>query len=271
MGTMKTEREIRNIQINMIKPNNYQPRKYFSQDSLLELSQSIKEYGVLQPISVRKNGEKFYELVAGERRLRASQLAGLLEIPAIVIDMNDTESAVLALIENLQREDLNYIEEAEGYYNLIKEHGFTQEELAVRIGKKQSTIANKLRILKLPDDIKEKIIKEGLTERHARALLKLNDEKEQIKVIDEIVKNTLNVKKSEELIEREIKSMSKSKDLKKNKPDKALNKAKYKWSISPKIIVNTIKQIMDKNGISADYSSKEKEDCMEIIVRIPKA
>lgn len=261
---MTTDREIKTIQINLIKPNNYQPRRYFNQDALLELSQSIKEYGVIQPISVRRNGDKFYELVAGERRLRASQLAGLQEIPAIIVEMKDNESAVVAMIENLQREDLNYIEEAEGYYNLIKDHGLTQEELAERIGRKQSTIANKLRILRLSDEIKEKLIKEGLTERHARALLKVNDEKLQSKIIDIIIKNNLNVKKTEELIDKELGSLEKKK--KNNKQEIK----KYKWSISPKIIVNTIKQIMDKSGVQAEYVAKEKDDCMEITVRIPK-
>lgn len=261
---MTTEREIRTIQINLIRPNNYQPRRYFNQDALLELSQSIKEYGVIQPISVRRNGEKFYELVAGERRLRASQLAGLQEIPAIIVDMKDNESAVIAMIENLQREDLNYIEEAEGYYNLIKEHGLTQEELAERIGKKQSTIANKLRILKLNDNIKERLVKEGLTERHARALLKVNDEKLQNKILDNIIKYNLNVKNTEDLIEKEINNAQ-------NKANKNKKTSKnYKWSISPKIIVNTIKQIMDKSGVKAEYVAREKDDCMEIVVRIPK-
>lgn len=262
---MTADREIKTIQINLIKPNNYQPRKYFNQDALLELSQSIKEYGVIQPISVRRNGEKFYELVAGERRLRASQLAGLEEIPAIIVDMEDNESALVAMIENLQREDLNYIEEAEGYYNLIKEYGLTQEELAERIGKKQSTIANKLRILKLPENIKERLVKEGLTERHARALLRIDDEKLQNKILDNIIKHNLNVKKTEELIDKEIDNLQ-------NKTKKSKKTSqKYKWSISPKIIVNTIRQIMDKSGVQAEYVTKEKDDCMEIVVRIPKA
>ncbi|WP_035379292.1 nucleoid occlusion protein [Fervidicella metallireducens] len=260
---MRAEKEVRNISINLIKPNSYQPRKFFNQEAIYELSQSIREYGVLQPISVRKINN-YFELVAGERRLRASQLAGLTEIPAIVVDMTDQESAVLALIENLQREDLNFIEEAEGYSNLIKEHGFTQEELAEKIGKKQSTIANKLRILKLSENVKQNILKNNLTERHARALLKLSDEEIQLKIIDEIVKKGLNVKKTEELVEREIEKISETED-NKNNP-----KAKYKWSINPKIITNTLRQIMDKNGIEAEYSHKEKDDYMEIIVRIPK-
>jgi ParB family transcriptional regulator, chromosome partitioning protein len=262
---MRAEREVIYIPINLVRQNTYQPRKYFNQDALLELSQSIREYGVLQPISVRLDGSR-YELVAGERRLRASQLAGLSEIPAIVMDMTDTESAVLAIIENLQREDLNYIEEAEGYYNLIKDHGFTQEELAARIGKKQSTVANKLRILKLSDNIKEKLIEHGLTERHARALLKLNDEATQLRILDEVISKGLNVKNTEELIEKELEVQNIEND--EQEPEK--EKAKYKWSINPRIITNTLRQIMDKNGIEAEYRHREKEDCLEIIVKIPK-
>ncbi len=138
--------EIKYIPIDSIKPNPYQPRKDFNKKALEELSQSIKTYGVIQPISVRKLQDNSYELVAGERRLRASELANLKEIPAIIVDYRDKESAMIALIENLQREDLNFIEEAEGYRNLIEDHGFTQQELAEKIGKSQSTIANKLMI-----------------------------------------------------------------------------------------------------------------------------
>ncbi|TDT50490.1 ParB/RepB/Spo0J family partition protein [Fonticella tunisiensis] len=261
---MRAEKEIKYIPINLIKQNTYQPRKHFNQEALLELSESIREFGVLQPISIRRYDDTFYELVAGERRLRASQLAGLTEIPAIIVDISDVESAVLALIENLQREDLNYIEEAEGYLNLMKDHGITQEELARRIGKKQSTIANKLRILKLPESIKERLIKENLTERHARALLKLSDEDIQHKIIDEIVKRGLNVKKTEELVERELEN------LKENINKKNEESTRHRWAINPRIITNTLRQIMEKNGIEAEYSHREKEEYMEIIVRIPK-
>lgn len=258
---MKAEREVIYVPIIQVRQNTYQPRKFFNEEALMELSNSIREYGVLQPITVRRAGERF-ELIAGERRLRASQLAGLTEIPAIVVNLTDTESAVLALIENLQREDLSYIEEAEGYYNLIKEHEFTQEGLASKIGKKQSTIANKLRLLKLSDNIKVLLLKNSLTERHARALLKLNSEEMQIKAIDEIVKKGLNVKKTEQLVESMLETQEESKNN---------NKSKYKWSINPKIITNTLKQIMDKNGIEAQYKHREKDDCLEIIVKIPKA
>ncbi|SKA97465.1 ParB family protein [Caloramator quimbayensis] len=261
---MQAEREIVKLPINMIKQNIYQPRKQFDSDSLMELAESIREYGVLQPISVRKKDDKYYELVAGERRLRASQLAGLENIPAIIVDVDDNESAVLAMIENLQREDLNFIEEAEGYYNLLKELNITQEELSKKIGKKQSTIANKIRILKLSSKIKDRLVNEGLTERHARALLKIPDEEIQNKIIDEIIKKNLNVKKTEELVDREIKRKTNSE----NKKDE--NKRKMKWSINPRIITNTLKQIMNKNGIDAEYKHREDDDYMEIIVRIPK-
>lgn len=261
---MDSVREITKIPINCIRQNLNQPRKYFNQDSLMELADSIREYGVLQPISVRKMDENVYELIAGERRLRASQLAGLQEVPAIVVDIKETDSAFLALIENLQREDLNFFEEAEGYENLIKQYNFTQEELAIKLGKKQSTVANKMRILKLPEDVKEKIKAENLTERHARALLKISDKKVLNSVLSEVIKKRLNVKGTEELIERVLQSEGSTKDSKKS------NKVKFRWAINPRIITNTLKQIMDKNGIDAEYSSHEKEDYLEIIVKIPK-
>lgn len=261
---MKAEREIVYLPISYVRQNANQPRRSFNQNTLLELSASIKEYGVLQPISVRKHSDSHYELIAGERRLRASQLAGLEKVPAIIVESSDVESAVLALIENLQREDLNFIEEADGYLRLIQEHNFTQDVLANQIGKKQSTVANKLRILKLSDNVKEKIITEGLTERHARALLKIPDERTQLYIVEEIIKRDLNVKKTEELIEFEI--LNGHDNAKENEK----KKIKFKWSISPRIITNTLKQIMDKNGIEATYSHKEKDDCLEIVVRIPK-
>jgi ParB family chromosome partitioning protein len=160
------ENDLKNIcyiDIDSIRPNPYQPRKQFSKGALEELCESIQQYGVIQPINVRKISNSKYELVAGERRLRAAVMAGLKEIPAIVININDNDSAVLALIENLQREDLNYLEEAEGYSNLINEHGLTQEELAQKIGKSQSTVANKIRLLRLPPLVKKILSDNNLT------------------------------------------------------------------------------------------------------------
>jgi len=201
-------KDIMYISIDSIRPNPYQPRKHFNLSSLEELCESIKQYGVIQPINVRKISNNHYELVAGERRLRAATMAGLKEIPAIVVNVDENDSAILALIENLQREDLNYLEEAEGYSNLINEHKLTQEELARKIGKSQSTIANKIRLLRLSPIIRKILIDNNLTERHARALLKLHDEQLQLKVIKYVCEKGLNVKKTEELVERVIEKYS---------------------------------------------------------------
>lgn len=264
--TLNSSREIRNIPIELIRPNTYQPRKQFSQEGLDELTESIKTYGILQPITIRSNGNKYYELVAGERRLRAAGLAGLKEVPAIIIDVTDSDSAALALIENLQREDLNYIEEAEGYENLIKDHDYTQEQLASIIGKKQSTIANKLRILRLPNNVKSKLIEYNLTERHARALLKLSDESSQMKMIEKIKEKNYTVKKTEEMVELEMVKMETA------VTEEGSRGQKIKRAImNAKIYINTIKNVMEKNGVNAQYSFVDKDDYIEVMVKIPKA
>lgn len=260
-----TQPEVKYIPISIIKPNPYQPRKDFNQKSLEELSQSIKAYGIIQPISVRKLKTDSYELIAGERRLRASELAELLEIPAIVVDYRDKESAIIALMENLQREDLNFIEEAEGYNNLIVDHGFTQQEIAEKMGKNQSTVANKLRLLKLPDDIKKSLLESNLTERHGRALLKLSDDDLKRKVLERVIKNELNVNKTEALVEDILN------DLTKTETNEA--KQNIKSMINIRIYLNTIKNAFSaiKNtGIKADYKEVDKGDHVEVTVRIPK-
>ena len=198
------EKKITMIPIDLIRPNPYQPRRKFDQSSLDELCQSIQQYGVIQPINVRKISNTHYELVAGERRLRATAMTGKKEIPAIIIDIGEDDSAMMALIENLQREDLGYMEEAEGYRNLIKEHGLTQEELAQKIGKSQSTIANKIRLLRLSPMVKKMLSDNGLTERHARALLKIDDEQLQLKILQKVCDRGLNVRKTEELVQRAL-------------------------------------------------------------------
>lgn len=260
-------KEIVNIPVELVRPNTYQPRKNFNQESLEELTESIKKYGVLQPINVRTNGSKFYELIAGERRLRASEMAGLKEIPAIVVDATDEDSAVLALIENLQREDLNYIEEAEGYESLIKDHNYTQEQLAEIIGKKQSTIANKLRILRLSDRVKDKLLEYNLTERHARALLKVPDEAIQLKLIEKINKNGYNVKRTEELVESELEKIEEAAAQQEQKGGQKVKKA----IMNARIYINTIKSIMEKNGVNAQYSFEDMDEYIEVMVKIPKS
>lgn len=263
MKNMSTE--IKYLPLNSIKPNPYQPRKNFNRKALEELSQSIKTYGLIQPISVRKLCDESYELIAGERRLRASEIAELSEIPAIVVDYKDKDSAIIALIENLQREDLNFIEEAEGYFNLINDHGFTQQELAEKLAKNQSTIANKLRILRLPDDIKKSLIENKLTERHARALLRLPDEDLQRKVLEKVVKNDLNVKKTEKLIEDILDDLTKEEEKE--------TKQNIRSLINFRIYLNTIKNAytaIKDSGVEAKYIEKDMGDYVEVVVKIPK-
>ncbi|MGG5463357.1 nucleoid occlusion protein [Clostridium sp. B9] len=254
--------EIIHISVENIVPNIYQPRKYFDEEALKELSISIVNHGIIQPLTVRKIGD-IYELVAGERRLRAAKLASLEKVPCNIVDITEKESAEIALLENLQREDLNFIEEAEAYYNLIQDHNFTQEQLANRMGKKQSTIANKLRLLKLNGKVREICLENNLTERHARALLSLPEEKLQLKVIKAVVKNSLNVKKTEELINKELLKLA---------GDELNSKGKKKiLGVFPtKIYVNSIKQIFDKFKIPAEYKSKDCGEYVQITINIPK-
>lgn len=262
--------KVENIPVNLVRPNPYQPRKTFSLQALDELARSIKEYGVIQPITVRQLSDKGYELVAGERRLRACKLNKMEFIPAIIIDSLEQDSAMIALIENLQREDLHYIEEAKGYASLINDHNMTQEQLATKLGKSQSTIANKLRILRLPDRVKDMVIKENLTERHARALLKLADEDLQTKVAARIIEKKLNVRETEALIERYI---DKIQERKAGKLPKSKQKILFKRSKDVRVFINTIHnavKMMKDYGVTADYSQVDKGDRIEITVTIPK-
>lgn len=254
--------EIVKINIDKVIPNIYQPRKYFNEEAIEELSESIKQYGIIQPLTVRKRGEVF-ELVAGERRLRAAKLANLETVPCNIIDITDYESAEIALLENLQREDLNYIEEAEAYYNLINDHKFTQHELAKRMGKKQSTIANKLRLLKLSSAVREICLNNKLTERHARALLIVPSEELQFKIVQKVIKDGLNVKKTEELINKELLKLS-------GEELKSKVKRNVRSVLPAKLYVNTIKQVLQKFDIPAEYKYKDEEEFIEVTVKIPK-
>lgn len=259
---MHMNREISNISVDKIFPNTYQPRRFFNEEALEELSQSIKEHGIIQPITVRKRGENF-ELVAGERRWRAARMAEFEVVPCNIIEITDTESAEIALLENLQREDLNFIEEAEAYYNLINDHRFTQDELAKRMGKKQSTIANKLRLLKLSPKVREICLDNKLTERHARALLSLPNEELQLIIVEKIIKGSLNVKATEELINKELLKIA-GEEL--NNKDKKRVKSVF----PAKLYVNTIKQVFDKFNIPAEYKFKDDEEFIQITISIPK-
>lgn len=255
-------RRISEMPVDVIQLNPDQPRKSFSEEELMELAESIKEYGVIQPIIVKKNSFGEYELIAGERRLRASILAGLNKIPAVVREADSQDSAILALVENVQRENLGYMEEAQAYSRLIEEYGMTQNEVALRVGKKQSTISNKIRLLVLPEDIQEALISNRLTERHARALLKLSDDELRRYVIERVVSHGLNVRQTEKLIE-DILSKQMEEQRKKNK-------ISY---ISYKLYLNTIRKTFNEifqveNG--AKYTQEDKGDHFEVKITIPK-
>ena len=189
------------LRIKNIAANPYQPRCNFDEEKLQELAASIKEFGVVQPVVVRKKGRS-YELVAGERRLRAAGLAGLTKVPAIVKDYDDAKMMEIALIENLQREDLHFLEEAEGYEQLMEQFHLTQEAMAARVGKKQSTIANKLRLLRLSPAVRKVLVDAGLSERHARALLKLDDDAKRLEVLEVVVAKNYSVRQTEEYINK---------------------------------------------------------------------
>ena len=254
-----------NIPVDNIKPNPYQPRREFDVDALDELSNSIRQYGLMQPIVVRQLTMSDYELIAGERRLRACKNNGMLNIPAIVMYANGTDSAVLALIENIQREDLNFIEEAEAFCTIITEHGMTQEELAERLGKNQSTIANKIRILKLSGDIRRIIAEHNLTERHARALLKLPSDSLRLKALKIITGRGLNVVKSEEVVENLLRQLNEP-------PNESAGKS-IRIFKDIRIFSNTIKQAVDmmkQAGIQATSIKNETDDFIEYTVMIPK-
>lgn len=194
------EKKIIKVPTELIFPNPYQPRKNFTEEALTDLAQSIAQYGIIQPLLVAPAEDGRYLLVAGERRLRAARSAKLQEVPVLVGDYNSQEIAEIALVENLQREDLHYLEEAEGYERLLEEFHLTQEEMAARVGKKQSTIANKLRLLRLSAEVREFLLRKGLSERHARALLKLDEDDKRLEALKVIAARGYNVRQTDEYI-----------------------------------------------------------------------
>lgn len=199
-GDVKTEKqEQTKINIDQIRPNPYQPRKIFDDTALQELSQSIKQHGVFTPILVKKSIQG-YDLIAGERRLRASKLAGMSDIPAIIVDLNDQEMMEIALLENIQRENLNGIEEAKAYEQLIQRLNYTQEQLANRVGKSREHITNTLRLLKLPEDVQEYVVQKKLSMGHVRALIGLKDENMIRKIAKQAIDQGLSVRKIEQLV-----------------------------------------------------------------------
>ena len=204
IGERKVVNEVKvvKVPIGQIFPNPYQPRKSFDEAALEELSASIAQYGVLQPLLVSPTEDGRYLLIAGERRLRASRMAKLTEVPVIISDYTTQQIAEIALIENLQREDLHFLEEAEGYEQLMEQFHLTQEAMAARVGKKQSTIANKLRLLRLSPAVRKVLVDAGLSERHARALLKLEDDAKRLEVLEVVVAKNYSVRQTEEYINK---------------------------------------------------------------------
>lgn len=256
--------EVIQIPVDNIEPNRYQPRSIFNQEKIEELAQTIHTHGMIQPIVVRKmeNDNDRYELIAGERRWRAVQSLGWEKVPAILREMTEAQTASVALIENLQREELTVIEEAMAYERLLDIHQLTQEALAQRLGKSQSTIANKMRLLKLPEKVQFAILEKKITERHARALIVLKDVEKQEKVLEEIIEKDLNVKQTEEKIAKLLEAKPKTK-----KPKlKGINK-------DMRIAMNTIRQSLNMvtdTGIDLETDEQDYDDFYQITIKIPK-
>ncbi|KON83289.1 chromosome partitioning protein ParB [Rossellomorea marisflavi] len=254
--------EVKKIPVSQIVPNRFQPRTIFNDDKIEELSRTIHIHGIIQPIVVREFGEDQFEIIAGERRFRAVSKLGWETVPAIVKNMNDTETASVALIENLQREELSPIEEAIAYGKLLELHELTQEALAQRLGKGQSTVANKLRLLKLPEEVQGALLDKKITERHARALIPLKNAEKQVQLLQEVVEKNLNVKQTEDRVNK----MQESSDKKPKPKRKAFSK-------DMRIAVNTIRQslnMVSDSGINLDAEEEEHEEFYQFTIRIPK-
>lgn len=259
-------KQIQDIELDKIVPNRYQPRREFSDDSIKELAETLDKDGLLQPIVVREDGEDHYEIIAGERRYRAAKSLNWETIPAIVNNMNDDQAASLALIENLQREDLNPIDEAKAYTNLMKLNDLTQTALAKDMGKSQSYVANKLRLLKLDDDVQKALIEGKITARHGRALLNLSDD-DQERVLKEIEERGLNVKQTEE-IAKDVDAYfnPKPKETKRERVVKRIPK-------DLKVQINTIKKavkLAKDSGIKVKVKENNDPDDYKIIIELKR-
>ncbi|PYZ96254.1 nucleoid occlusion protein [Alteribacter lacisalsi] len=254
--------EVHQLPVAEIVPNRFQPRTVFQDERIDELAQTIRTHGIIQPIVVREKDGK-YEIIAGERRWRAVTRLGWSTIPAVIKNFNDSQTASVALIENLQREGLTSIEEATAYAKLIDIHGLTQESLAQRLGKGQSTVANKLRLLHLPQPVQEALLNRQITERHARALISLKDEEKQTRLLEKIIEEELNVKQTEEQVKRMLEP----------KPEKK-KPIRKGYSKDMRLAMNTIRQSLDmvaKSGMELDTDEEENEEYYQFTIRIPKS
>jgi len=269
IAEVRADDTVQELSLSRLRPNRYQPRKVFEPAKIEELATTISEHGLLQPIVVRKADGDCYEIIAGERRFRAVKSLGWSAIPAIVRDMDDDTTAALALIENLQREQLSPIEEAEAYDRLLALNGLTQDALAKSLGKSQSTIANKLRLLKLPEDVKQSLRDRRINERHARALLPLKEEGLQLQVLAEVLEQDFNVKETEE----RVAFLTTPIEEEKRKPKKQRRRTKS-FARDTRIAINTIRDSIDligKTGIDVQTEEVDEEEFVEIRIRIPKA
>lgn len=251
------------IPIELIKPSHDQPRKKFCEENLEELSDSIKEYGIIQPVLVRTDGEGTFSLIAGERRYRAAEMAGCTTIPAIVMEVDDRDAETISLVENIQRESLNYLEEAKAYRRLMEHHGLTQEFIASKVGKKQSTISNKVRLLHFSEEMQDMLLDKGLSERHARALLKLEDDDLAKIAAEKVVADGLNVMQTERLVQ----------SLLNEKNRKEMMAANHISHIHYKIYLNTLRRAFGtiyEAENNAKYFQEDKGDYLEVKILIPK-
>ncbi len=254
-------KEILFIEIHKIKPNRYQPRLEFESKALKELAQSIEENGLIQPITVREF-EEGYEIIAGERRYRACILAGFKEVPCYVMSSTEDQAAQMALVENIQRENLSAIEEARAFVQIMRQASLTQAELAKKIGKTQSTVANKIRLLNLPDEVKEGLLEKKISERHARALLSLEEE-ERVKAFHTIVERGYNVRQTEGYVEEKLGEKA---------PKKKKTKTKG-FTRNIQIGLNTVNDCISKIkqiGIHVTSEFEETEDEVKVIIKFPK-
>ena len=253
---------VRYIPINAVRPNPQQPRRSFDETALQELADSISAYGILQPLTVRDRGG-VYELVAGERRLRAARIAGLREVPCLIAEVGEEDAALLALIENLQRRDLDYMEEAAAIARLIRRYGLSQQQAAEKLGKSQPTIANKLRLLRLSAPVIDCLRQYGLTERHARTLLRLTDPEQQLAAARHIGKRGLNVAQTEQYIDRLTA---------KNRTEPPRRRPTYIIK-DVRLFLNSVERgvrLMQSAGVGAEVGRRDTEEEILLTIHIPK-
>ena len=266
----REDRVLRRIRISEIVRNPNQPRRYFDPEAIATLAESIRQYGVLNPLTVRRTGNGGYELVAGERRLRAARVAGLTDVPCLLINADGEDSSVIALVENLQRRDLDFFEEANGFKRLIEQFGLTQEEAARKVGKTQSAVANKLRLLRLSQQNMELIRCNNLTERHARALLRLNDEADRINVTNYIIEHELNVSRTEEYIDEFLKAKENPQPVVEAESGKRVVRLFKEVRFFLKTLNRAVGVMVDA-GIGATVKQQESDDGLTLTICIPHA